>query len=196
MGQEVPNKLTPLTPEQAAKALADGYKLVTGHLPSKRILSLLIGQTALETGNWKSLHNYNFGNAKASGSDPFYQFFRCSEIENGVEVFYDPPHPTCKFTAHPTAAEGAAHYIRVLQKRAHWWKGLQTGTVQGFIEGLTTAPKYFTASPSLYLKVLTDRAATYSSLAKKYGSSFFGTLLGTMFFGALGYVAYRRIRKV
>lgn len=167
----LPNKLTPLTPEEAVKAIADGYKQVTGRKPSKKVLALLIGQTALETGNWKSLHNYNFGNAKARASDPFVQYFRCSEIINGQEIFFDPPSPECRFAAHKTAADGAAHYIKVLKNREHWWKGLQSGSAQKFIEGLTTAPKYFTANPTLYQDVLINRASNYVDLAKKYGSS-------------------------
>jgi hypothetical protein len=193
LSQEISNKLTPLSPDEASKALANGYKLVTGKKPSKKILALLIGQTALETGNWKSLHNFNFGNAKASSSDPFFQHFRCSEIINGQEVFFDPPSPECRFAAHQNAAEGAAHYIRVLERRPHWWNGLQTGTIEGFIQGLTTAPKYFTASPSLYLKVLEERTNHYADLAKKYGGSLFGTFLGLGFFGAVIYSVTRFI---
>jgi hypothetical protein len=192
---EIPNKLTPLTPEEAAKAISDGYKQVTGSTPSKAILGLLIGQTALETGNWKSLHNFNFGNAKARSSDPHFQFFRCSEIINGQEVFFDPPSPECKFAAHLTAADGAAHYIKVLKNREHWWNGLQSGTVEGFIEGLTTAPKYFTANPTLYLSVLTDRAAKYADLAKKYSTSILGSIVGFLLLLGGGILGYRYFKS-
>jgi hypothetical protein len=193
---QLPDKLTPLTPDEAAKAISDGYKLVTGKKPSKKILGLLIGQTALETGNWKSLHNYNFGNAKATSSDPFYQFFRCSEILNGQEVFFDPPHPACKFAAHENAAEGAAHYIRVLRNRSHWWQGLQSGSPKTFIEGLTTAPKYFTANPTLYYNVLLDRANKYSDLARKYGGSVLGSLVGFVALAAMGFIGYKTVKRV
>jgi hypothetical protein len=164
-------KKTPLTAEQAAMALAAGYKQVTGRFPTVSTLGFLIAQTALETGNWNSLWNYNFGNAKATKSDPYVQFFRCSEVINGKEVFFDPPHPTCKFVAHKDAADGAAHYVRVLAKRPHWWAGLHSGSVESFINGLTTAPKYFTASPSLYLKGMQRLTGQYSALAQKYAKS-------------------------
>lgn len=196
MSTELPDKVTPLSPEDAAKAIADGYKLVTGKKPTKTVLGLLLGQTALETGNWKSLHNYNFGNAKATSSDPFHQFFRCSEIINGQEVFFDPPHSACKFAAHQSAAEGAAHYIRVLQHRPHWWNGLLSGTPDGFIEGLTTAPKYFTANPTLYYNVLVDRANRYADLARKYGGGILGSLFGALVLGVIGFLGYRVAKKV
>ncbi len=170
MPTEYPNRMTPIDPDSAAKAMAAAYKYVVGSKPSRAILGLMMGQWALETGNGKSVHNYNFGNKKASGGDD-YQFFRCSEVVNGVEVFYDPPHPTCKFAAYPNAEAGAVAHIQLLKKRPHWWKGLQSGTIKGFIDGLTTAPAYFTASRSLYERVLGERMANYADVTKKYAAS-------------------------
>jgi len=168
---ELPNKMTPLSSDAAAKALSDGYKLVTGTAPSAKILGLLVAQTAFETGNWKSLHNYNFGNAKSGGQDPYFQYFRCSEIVNGKEIFYDPPSPVCRFKAYTNAADGAADYVRVLQKRPHWWAGLQTGTTAGFVQGLTTSPAYFTANAALYQRGLDSRLASFHAVVTKYGAA-------------------------
>lgn len=179
-GIELPDALTPMTADSAAAALAEGYRRVTGKAPDQRILGLLIGQTALETGNWKSIHNFNFGNAKSTDSDPYYQNFRCSEIIGGSEQFFDPPDPHCRFAAHLTAADGAAHYIRVLQHRPNWWNGLQTGTVPGFIDGLTTQPyAYFTANKDLYEKGLADRMASYATQATKYAGEHKVAVVGT-----------------
>lgn len=170
MPTEYPNKLTPLSPDSAARAIATGYQQVTGSKPSRAILGLLIGQWALETGNGQSIHNFNFGNKKASSGDD-YQYFRCSEIVYGKEVYYDPPHPACKFAAYPNAETGARAFIASLKRRPNWWSGLQSGTVKGFIDGLTKAPAYFTASRSHYERVLGDRMNRYWELAVKYGSS-------------------------
>lgn len=184
MPKEYPNRITPITPDEATRAMSVAYREVTGKVPTPEILGLLIGQWALETGNGKSVHNYNFGNKKASGADD-YQFFRCSEVENGVEVFYDPPHPACKFAAYPNATAGARAFIELLKRRPHWWKGLHTGTVPGFIEGLTTAPAYFTASPSHYQKVLGERMRNYADLALKYSKPSL-TTSAVVFGAALG----------
>ncbi len=172
-GEPIADKKTPLTADEAARAIALGYKKVVGHKPSAAILGLLLGQWALETGNGASVHNFNFGNKKATASDPYYQYFRCSEVENGVEVFYDPPHPTCKFAAYPNAEAGATAFVESLKRRPHWWAGLQSGNVSKFVQGLATAPAYFTASPTLYESILSNRAANYSALAKQYGASVF-----------------------
>lgn len=170
-GEEIPNKITPLLPEETASALSLGYKKVVGKTPSAAILKLLLGQWAFETGNGKSIHNYNYGNKKATGNDD-YQYFRCSEIVNGQTVFYDPPHPACRFAAYRTSTEGAEAFIRLLQKRPNWWNGLHTGTVSGFVSGLSAQPyAYFTDNPTIYAKGLEARAAMYADLAKKYGGS-------------------------
>jgi hypothetical protein len=167
-GVQIPDKLTPLTADEAAQALATAYQRVTGKVADQRVLGLLIGQTALETGNWQSLHNFNFGNAKATPSDPYYQGFRCWEVVNGAKVWYEADHPACQFAAHLTAADGAEHYVRILQRRPHWWAGLESRTVPGFVAGLTTRPVYFTADPDTYAKVLSDRMGIYASEAVRY----------------------------
>lgn len=168
---ELPNKVTPISPDDAARFMSDGYLQVVGKRPSKEILSLLVGQSALETGNWHAIHNYNFGNFKRAPGDRNWQYFRCSEIENGVEVFYEPPDFHCAFAAYYNGPDGAAAYIRGLKARANWWNGLMSGTVAGFIGGLTTPPKYFTASPTLYQNTLTERVNNYASVAAKYAAS-------------------------
>ena len=184
MAQVIPNAITPLTPEDAAEALAGAYKSVTGDGASKEILGLLIGQTALETANWQSIHNYNLGNVKGKDSDDYIQFFRCFEVVRNPDtgeketVWYDPPHPACRFVAYRNAQDGAEHYIKMLRSRPHWWKGLHSGSVDGFVNGLTTFPAYFTANPAVYNKVLADRMALYKDAADKYSDSTSG-LVGT-----------------
>jgi peptidoglycan hydrolase-like protein with peptidoglycan-binding domain len=163
-GQTVlPPDNKPLTPDDAAKAVSLGYQKVTGKVPSKEILGLLIGQTALETGNWQKMPNFNFGGIKASSKDPYVQVFTTTEVYNGITQTLEQ-----KFAAYKTAADGAAAYIKTLMARPNWWNGVQTGTPQGFIAGLTSVPAYFTADPNQYLAGLTARMNSYSALADKY----------------------------
>lgn len=168
---ELPNRITPVTAAEAAAAFAEGYRRVTGKRPSAKVLGLLIAQSAQETGEWKSLHNYNFENSKWSPADPYYQDFRCWEVENGQTVWYDPPDPHCRFAAHRSAADGAEHYVRVLARRPHWWAGLHTGTVPGFVAGLTTRPVFFTGDPAAYARRMTQFVDEYASLALKFAKA-------------------------
>jgi len=162
----VTNKLTPLSPSEAAAALAAAYQQLVGAPPSQPVLALLIAQSALETGNWKKIHNYNFGNQKAGAGYPLIVQFRCSEMVEGVETFFDPPAPECNFRAYESAAAGALDYLRVLHARPHWWQGLQTEDPGAFVDALATAPRYFTANPALYKSALTSLFVQYSPLAR------------------------------
>lgn len=191
------DKSTPLTADQAAKAFSQAYQKVVGKVPAPEVLNLLIAQSAFETGNWgKGIHNYNFGNAKATSHDKYVQYFRCSEVINGVETFFDPPSPVCKFAAFPTAEEGAEAYIKLLQGRSNWWNGLHTGTVAGFVQGLTTQPAYFTADPSIYAAGMSRLFSQYSAIATQWavpiglGIGMIAAIVGGV--GALGILAYEK----
>jgi peptidoglycan hydrolase-like protein with peptidoglycan-binding domain len=167
--QVLPNKSTPLTASQAADAFNAAYKEVTGEFPSVAVLGLLLAQSAVETGNWgPGIHNYNFGNAKATASFPTVQYFRCSEVVNGVLTYFDPPSPVCRFQAFKTAKDGAVAYIKLLKGRSNWWNGLHTGTTSGFVAGLTSPPAYFTASPSAYEAGLNARLVSLGAVAAQY----------------------------
>ena len=146
----VENRLTPLSQQEASRALVEAHARVTGGPPNARVLALLLAQTAFETGRWQKIHNFNFGNAKAELSYPLVTQFRCSEVEHGVEQFFDPPDLHCNFRAYTNAADGAVDYIKVLQSRPHWWSGLQTEDPSAFVDALATAPKYFTGNPVVY----------------------------------------------
>ena len=112
----VKDTLTPLSRDEASRAFLLAYQQLTGNLPSPAVLALLLAQSAFETGHWKSLHNFNFGNAKAGPNYPLVTQFRCSEVdEHGVEHFYDPPDPQCNFRAYNDAPAGALDYLKVLQ---------------------------------------------------------------------------------
>ena len=150
----VANRLTPLSQQEASRALAEAYARVTGGPPTDRVLALLLAQTGLETGRWQKIHNFNFGNAKADLSYPLVTQFPCSEVEHGVEQFFDPPDPHCNFRAYTNAADGAVDYIKVLQSRPHWWNGLQTEDPNAFVDALATAPKYFTGNPVVYKQAM------------------------------------------
>jgi hypothetical protein len=150
----VENRLTPLSVQDATRALYDAYTRVTGGPPSARILALLLAQSAFETGRWQKLHNFNFGNIKADPNYPLVTQFRCSEVEQGVEQFFDPPDPHCNFRAYASATDGAVDHVKVLQSRPHWWNGLQTEDPGEFVDALATAPKYFTGNPTVYKRAV------------------------------------------
>lgn len=165
----IPDKRTPIEPDEAVRLLANAYANVMGRKPSIAILKILTGQSALESGNWEVIHNYNFGNEKASSGDVYQQVYTFSD---------DPSDPGAYYAAFLTPEEGAEHYIHTLTKREHWRTGLQTGNAEKFIAALSTPPVYFTADPTRYMATLVNRMAAYEPFAKKYGASILGIWIG------------------
>jgi hypothetical protein len=161
----VPNRLTPLDASEAGRVLFAAYAALTGKQPTDTVGALLLAQSALETGNWQKIHNYNFGNIKARAEYPQVVQFRCSEVLNGVEQFFDPPDPHCNFRAYSNATDGAVDYMKVLHSQPHWWQGLHTGDPSAYVDALATPPKYFTANPATYKRTLTALFNQFRPLA-------------------------------
>lgn len=159
----VPDRLTPLKLNEAIAAFAHAYETVTGEAPTCESLTIIVAQSALETGQWKSMHCYNYGNVKA-GRFPRgrYTQFKCNEIIDGKEVWFSPPEWQCSFKAYESAADGAAELIRFLavdttpyngkpNRYESAWDELEAGNLPDYVSELADAG-YFTASRSLYLK--------------------------------------------
>jgi hypothetical protein len=169
MATQLPDRLTYVSPDDLARALASAYRKVVGSAPNAKILGLLISQVALETGHGKMVHNFNLGNEMAVASDPFFQQYSIGD---------DPTAPRAKYAAFLSLEDGAEHYVRTLLRRPHWKEGLMSGNVETFVRALSTPPAYFTADPARYLKTLTGVLAMYQDEAKRYGGSAFGIIAG------------------
>jgi len=170
------DKLTPLTPKEACRAFAV-------HLPlDPHVLACHVAQSALETGHWKSLHWFNFGNVKATPKwDGDVTCFGCNEIINGKVVWFHPgpevgwpghdvwlrKHPTsvsnttaCKWRAFPTAEDGVAQQLAFLKSRPRSWSAAAIGDPEGFARALKTE-RYYTADVEHYTKLLKSLWNTY-----------------------------------
>lgn len=153
--------------EEAAKALADAYRTVTGSAPSSAILALLMAQSSWETRSgatgW-NLPNFNWGGIKASVWDPLIQIFSTKEGYGASEVTV----PKARFVAYRSIEDGAEDYVRRLKGRATWWAALHSGTPDGLIRGLTAPPAYFTGNPQIYLAGLRSLMAKYAPTAARF----------------------------
>jgi hypothetical protein len=153
MAQIITAEKTKLSESEATFALREGWKLVFGDFPSDDSLAILWAQSALETGRWSSIWNYNFGNIKKT-TDHDYCMYRCSEIIGGKNIYFDPPHPQTHFNAYPSAVEGAKEYIQFVSQRVRYqaaWQELVLGNPIGYCAALKKAG-YFTADLVAYTK--------------------------------------------
>lgn len=175
----LPAKRTPLSADQATQALATAYERLTGSKPTFPVLALLVGQSAFETGSWTSFSNYNFAGIKA-GSHELIQQLPTTEVINGVSVKVYPPDPAANFAAYESAADGAYEYLKLLQKRSHWWAGLLTGDLTQYVTALKTTPAYFTGDKNTYINGMARHIKDYTETIKAYSSSSVSNLVSSL----------------
>jgi flagellum-specific peptidoglycan hydrolase FlgJ len=139
------------------RAFRSALETLTGKTPSNAQLSVLVAQSALETGRWRSIHCWNFGNVKAG---PDYEWlycqFRCNEVIAGKVEWFDPPHPQCNFRAFTNIDTGALAHLRFLsglKRYAGAWKAAEQGDPAAFVHALKLAG-YFTADETPYRRAV------------------------------------------
>lgn len=151
MVQCLEDELTPVTVPEVYAALERAWVSKNNEIPSRASLLVLLAQWAEETGRGKSIHRFNIANIKwTSGCGFDYTMFRCSEVIDGVERFFDPPHPATWFRAYPDLDTGAADYLDELERRfVHAWPAVLAGDPRQFAKLLKEAG-YYTADETLY----------------------------------------------
>lgn len=81
MAQNRPATKTPITAQDLFNALCRAYQATQGSRPRAATILLLVAHSAFETGWWKSMWNFNLGNAKGHpGGATDWTFYRCSEL--------------------------------------------------------------------------------------------------------------------
>lgn len=168
MQRLIKDKITTLTEEEAAYALNEAWNNLYGYYPHVDSLSILWAQSALETGRWKIIHCYNFGNIKKTeGHD--YCMFRCSEVLNGKNIYFDPPHTQTHFNAYEDATAGATEYLEFISKRPRYksaWDQVKLGNPNKYCAELRLAG-YFTADLISYTKGV---VSLVNEFKKKYNT--------------------------
>lgn len=159
----IPNVLTPMSALDVLKAFRTAFCNEVGRTPSNSTLAILVAQSALECGRWKSMHCFNFGNIRPPKNwQGDYCQFRCNEqTAPGKWVWYDPPSPGSNFVAFKDAPSGAAFYMHMLASR--WpeaWTAALSGNATAFVHGLKQRG-YFTADEAPYLRAVTKLCAEF-----------------------------------
>ncbi|MFZ5896898.1 MAG: hypothetical protein ACOY0T_37925 [Myxococcota bacterium] len=162
---------TVLTFEQVADAIPVAFQRSEGTAPSLKTVAKLIAQSSLETGHYKSMWNFNFGNVKKRWQPDdgmLFTMFRCNEIINGKVEWFDPQHVQTHFRAFATAAEGVEEWQRLILKVGRYAPAKKL-LIDDAASGRDFAYKlgecgYYTADKATYSNAV-DRL-TETSLAK------------------------------
>ena len=185
MGVERQAKATPVTPEQVFLALASAWQVLTGALPDRHVLHILHAQSALETGHWKSISNYNLGGAKKHGTCDWTHFTTTERFgttsadkylassKPGSEVVLlkdDGKFKTLKFSGKQsmncfasweTLTDASRDHLAMLFRRfPAAIEQAKKGDAKAYVHELKKSG-YFTASEDDYAKVVDSIARSY-----------------------------------
>lgn len=164
---------TPLTLAEAASAMRTALSAGKTELVRDDILALAIAKSALETGRWRSMWNWNWGNVKAG---PKYAgMFTCTRLNEvlagkvvwfspqgeegpnglvGEECAVPPGHPQTRMRAYANRYDGAYEYVDALSRHfPRSYEALFTGEAGSFVRTLK-AERYFTAAEGPYLSAV------------------------------------------
>ncbi len=173
----VPARRTLISFDEAAGAMDAALGLKLGKEPPREVLALALGKTALETGRWRSMYNFNFGNIRprANGDDLYTCFPLCNEVEKDKKVHWyapegevvsranrtvigkryetPPGHPASRFRAWENASEAATAYVDFVAggRYASAWQRLLAGDAAGYATELRRKG-YYTAPLAVYLQ--------------------------------------------
>lgn len=167
MADQLPNIVTPVNPDELGRALVGAWRNLFGETPSRESILLLLAQSAHETARWVALRCYNIGNVKSvldDGRD--FTFFRCWEMLNGKRVWFDPPHPFCRFRAFRTLEAGAVDHLAFLhgmKRYALAWEQVRRGDPVAFVHAIKAAG-YFTDNEESYTRSVKNLFAEFALL--------------------------------
>lgn len=144
---------TPLTGGEAGSALSKAWQVVTGQAPNPKLLSVLVGQWAHETGRGESMLNYNFGGLKGTSPSGMFAAYRTHEGSGETARV-----TTDRFRAYRSATEGAVDYVRFLRARfPSALDAASSGDASGFVHELKRGG-YFTDNEVDYARSVTNLA--------------------------------------
>lgn len=165
---------TTCTPEEAIRYIATAYELELGEPPSPEGLAILVAQSALETGHWRSMFGWNAGNIRGSYRGQSQSIEGADEIIDGKRVVVE-----SGFRAYPSAEDGFGDFVRFLMVdttpdngRPNKWHravdAIHAGDVTAYVLALSdpdgnpqTSDGYFTADPSKYAAAVRSTFTRY-----------------------------------
>lgn len=153
MGNRIPRVRTSVSETQIASAILEAWQQLFGDTPTKQQVGLVIAQNSLETGNRKSMWNYNVGNitTDGKGSYDFYDDLQTDEqIQPGIWKKMN-----LKYRAYPSLIDGVKDYLKLLsgKKYSKAWDHILHPDPIAFSKALKESG-YYTANEAPYTKTM------------------------------------------
>ncbi len=156
---------TTMTMTEAATALRAALSAGKSELVRDDVVALALAKSALETGRWKSMWCWNWGNVKAGPKyEGMYCCIRLNEVLDGKVVWFDPNsggyavppgHPQTRMRAYANRYDGAYEYVAALVRHfPRSYESLFHADPAAFVRALK-AERYFTAAEGPYMSAVT-----------------------------------------
>jgi hypothetical protein len=150
----VPAKRTEISKEQLTSSLKSIWPTVFKEYEmTDKGLDIITAHINLETGNTKSMFNYNFGNVKATpewSQNHKWTSYAAGETLNGKTYKFTSKHPMAFFRAFDTLEEGISYYLQTIGSR---YKDALESAIEGDVKGFSNKlheKGYYTADPKQY----------------------------------------------
>ncbi len=146
---------TLITPLDVARALRAAWMRLFEDIPANQCIAVLMAQSALETGRWKSCYCWNLGNIKPGSKwqGDYFQI-RLNEVIKGKVEWFDPPHPQTNMRAYSNLIDAASDYLWMLRRRfSSSWTPVLNGDPVAFSQALKRQG-YYTADEPPYTRAV------------------------------------------
>jgi hypothetical protein len=154
--KEVDFKRTPLSSSEASQFLSSAWRNIYGNSPTEKQIAILTAQWAHETGNGRSMIQWNFGGIKGVGPSGLTVKARTKEGYGKTErVIRD------SFRAYANPEEGALDYLKFMKSNfpTAMDKVLEEDP-GGFVRELKSHG-YFTGSEKDYIKSVESKTSSF-----------------------------------
>lgn len=160
MGNRVNRIRTYISDSQMAAAISSGWQKLFGEQPTQDQIAMVLAQNALETGNRKSMWNYNVGNITTSGKD--YNYF--DDLTTSEQVSPGKwEKKNLKYRAYNSLEEGVLDYLKFLSSKRYQnaWQHIINPNPIAFSKELKRSG-YYTANEAPYTAGITKLFNQYS----------------------------------
>jgi hypothetical protein len=146
---------TEVTAERTPASAGEVYGSILRSWPTanKAAVAMLLAQSALETGAWQHMYNWNAGNLAGTGGDAYAM----------LKAYTGERRP---YRAYVNLDDGVHDWLLLLQREPGALSAAMKGDVDGFVDGLV-AGHYFEEAPQSYLDAMRSR---FVDFAKQIGA--------------------------
>jgi Muramidase (flagellum-specific) len=149
---------TEVSVSELVYSFARAWQSLLGRKPSKEQLAMFIAQNSLETGNRKSMYNYNIGNIIKGNTN--FDYFLGNDTQAGKPIIQ-------KFRSYQTLDDGVLDYLKLLYRGyPQSFAAASGGDPKEYSHSLIADPKHQYYDPTVEKNYSSGMTARYNQYMK------------------------------